>query len=332
MKNFSSDNNPVRKIPLIHRILAYAATDIIHAERLSRICRDWREAVEVYGKPVFAGFAARESREYFRYFYELCEWAPDSTWMLEKMIDAWNENFASPAMEQQQSGVVGPAVDFFNNPEMDRCAHLLCAPACVVAARYNRGDVLLVMYRKGCDVNNLFDINGKRALEVAMEHRAAKSLVVIVNESTKRKLKLVSDGESSAHEDDDDDDGYTDPYTYELAEWLGARTFNRAMRHLSLAQWYKVNEKAEKKKERKKPGDEHNDQDEHDQDDEEQDECGNDRILDRILRFSERLRDDSETVSKKPKISRGNNEADATCDNQSSSPWAENAQENIWEW
>lgn len=86
------DRNPVLKIPLIHRIFFFAATDVIKVEELSRVCFSFREALEIYGKPVFASFAERESKEFFRFFYELCEWAEDS-WMIELMIDAWNENF-----------------------------------------------------------------------------------------------------------------------------------------------------------------------------------------------------------------------------------------------
>ena len=84
--------NPVLKIPIIHRIFYYSASDVVKVEELSRVCIPFREALEVYGKPVFANFAERESKDFFRFFYELCEWAEDS-WMIELMIDAWNESF-----------------------------------------------------------------------------------------------------------------------------------------------------------------------------------------------------------------------------------------------
>ncbi len=95
---YSKENNPVRKIPIIHRILSFAASNVIDAEKkFSVVCADFREAVEVYGPAFFTGFAERDPREFFRFVYTVIDGRVDSDhanapWLVANMIQGWNDN------------------------------------------------------------------------------------------------------------------------------------------------------------------------------------------------------------------------------------------------
>ena len=106
----NNSNNPIRKIPIIHRIFAFAAGDIPTTSNLSLVCYDWREAFEVYGKPILANFYEQDPKDYARFIFELCEWG-EGTWLCELMIDAWQDRIIGAPKSSSDSSVA-EKIDF----------------------------------------------------------------------------------------------------------------------------------------------------------------------------------------------------------------------------
>jgi len=80
-------NNPLRRIPLIQRVLKFSCKSISRVVELSAVCCDWNETIKHYGGPVLRSVMPKRRFNFFEVFYKICQLA--EPWLVDLAIHVW---------------------------------------------------------------------------------------------------------------------------------------------------------------------------------------------------------------------------------------------------